>query len=61
MEKEQYEQNARQIFNLVEGMTNTQWCRINHIIERVFREKEAKTTFEKPESLDLLMKQNFIL
>lgn len=60
MEKSKYEENARQIIDLVDGMTEVQWCRIQMLINRSFQEKKAKVTFEKPERLDLLMKQNFI-
>ena len=55
MEKEKYEQNARQIFDLVEGMTHSQWKNINELIEAVYREKEANTTFEKTGNIDLLI------
>lgn len=61
MEKTQYEANARQIIELVDGMEERQWCKIQHLINCCFNEKKAKATFEKPEHLDLLMKQNFII
>lgn len=60
MEKSKYEENARKIINLVDGMTEAQWSRVQLIINFCFSEKKAKVTFEKPMHLDLLMKQNFI-
>lgn len=60
MEKARYVENARQIFNLADGMTSAQWSRINHLIVRILEQKEAKVTFEKPDNIDLLMKQDFI-
>ena len=56
MEKERYEQNARQIFDLVEGMTHSQWKNVNELIEDVYRAKESNTTFEKPGNLDILIR-----
>lgn len=61
MEKSKYEENARKIIELAEGMTDAQWSRIRVLINCCIDEKKAKVTFEKPEHLDLLMKQNFIL
>lgn len=61
MDKEQYVENARKIIDLVDGMEEWQWCKIQHLIRLCFDEKKAKVTFEKPEHLDLLMKQNFII
>lgn len=61
MKKEQYVENARKIIDLVDGMEEWQWCKIQHLISCQFNEKKAKVTFEKPEHLDLLMKQNFII
>lgn len=61
MEKQQYEENARKIIELVEGMTDAQWCKIHHLINRCFDEEKAKVPFEKPEHLDFLMKQHFII
>lgn len=61
VEKSKYEENARKIIDLAEGMTDAQWSRIRVLINRCIDEKKAKVTFEKPERLDLLMKQNFIL
>lgn len=61
MEKSKYEENAKKIIDLAEGMTDAQWSRIRVLINRCIDEKKAKATFEKPERLDLLMKQNFIL
>lgn len=60
MEKAQYEANARKIIELVDGMEEWQWCKIQHLINQCFDAKKVKVTFEKPEHLDLLMKQNFI-
>lgn len=60
MKKEQYVENARKIIDLVDGMEEWQWCKIQHLISHCFDEKKAKVTFEKPEHLDLLMKQHFI-
>lgn len=61
MEKAQYEKNTRKIIELVEGMTEVQWSKVQHLINCCFNEKKAKATFDKPEHLDLLMKQNFII
>lgn len=61
MEKNKYEENARKIIDLADGMTDVQWNRIQFLVNRCIDEKKAKVTFEKPEHLDLLMKQNFIL
>lgn len=61
MEKSRYEENTREIIDLVDGMTDVQWARVQHLITRCFEEKKAKVTFEKPEHLDLLMKQNLII
>lgn len=61
MEKTQYEANARQIIELVDGMEEWQWCKIQHFVNCCFNKKKVKVTFEKPEHLDLLMKQNFII
>lgn len=61
MDKKQYEENARKIIDLVDGMEECQWCKIQHLIGRCFDEKKVKVVFEKPEHLDLLMKQNLIL
>lgn len=60
METGKYEDHVRQIIDLVDGMTDTQWGKVQHLITCCFSEKKAKVTFEKPEHLDLLMKQNFI-
>lgn len=60
MEKGKYEDHVRQIIDLVDGMTDTQWGKVQHLITCCIAEKKAKVTFEKPEHLDLLMKQNFI-
>ncbi len=60
MEQKQYEENARKIIDLAEGMTDVQWCRIRHLIGECLEREKAKVTFEKPEHLELLMKQNFI-
>lgn len=60
MEKKQYEESARAIIDLVDGMEEWQWCRIQHLINFCFDEKKAKATFYKPERLDHLMKQYFI-
>nr|DAJ43512.1 MAG TPA: hypothetical protein [Caudoviricetes sp.] len=59
--KESYAETARAIIDMAEGMTHSQWNKINHFIEVSFQKQEAKLTFEKPKELDLLMKQNFIL
>jgi hypothetical protein len=56
-----YAETARAIIDMAEGMTHSQWNKINHLIEVSFQGQEAKLTFEKPKELDLLMKQNFIL
>lgn len=61
MDKAQYEANARMIIALVDGMEEWQWCKIQHLINHCYDEKKAKVSFEKPEHLDLLMKQNFII
>lgn len=61
MEKAQYEKNTRKIIELVEGMTEVQWSKVQHLINHCFNETKAKATFDKPEHLDLLMKQNFII
>lgn len=60
MEKNKYEENARKIIDLADGMTDVQWSRVQALINRCIAEEKAKVTFEKPEHLDLLMKQNFI-
>lgn len=60
MEKERYIENCKKIVELVDGMTDGQWDKIRHLITCHFEEKKAKVSFEKPEHLDLLMKQNFI-
>lgn len=59
--KESYAETARAIIEMAEGMTHSQWNKINHFIEVSFQKQEAELTFEKPKELDLLMKQNFIL
>ena len=61
MTDKQYSETAKAIIEMVEGMTHSQWNKINHLIEVSFQAQEAKLTFEKPKELDLLMKQNFIL
>jgi hypothetical protein len=61
MEAQQYKKNAVEIIALADGMTEVQWSRIQHLINNCLSEKKAKVTFEKPEHLDLLMKQNFIM
>lgn len=61
MTKDQYADRARKIIDLVDGMTATQWNRIQMLINRCIDEKKTKVSFEKPEHLDLLMKQDFIL
>lgn len=61
MEKKQYEENARAIIDLVDGMEEWQWCKIQHLINRCFDEEKAKATFYKPEHLDLIMEQDFII
>lgn len=61
MEKSKYIENARKIIDLADGMTDTQWARVQHLITNCLSENKAKVTFEKPEHLDLLMKQNFIM
>lgn len=60
MEKEQYIKNCYQIVELVDGMTASQWDKIKHLITHCYEDKKVKVSFEKPEHLDLLMKQNFI-
>lgn len=60
MNKKQYEENARKIIDLVDGMDECQWNKIQHLIGHCFDEKKVKVVFEKPEHLDLLMKQNLI-
>ena len=42
MEKEQYAENARKIIDLVDGMTDTQWARVQHLIANCLSEKKAK-------------------
>ena len=49
-----YPEKAKQIISLAEGMTHSEWSRINHLIN-------TKVTFVQPKQLDLLMKQNVIL
>lgn len=61
MTDKQYSETAKAIIEMVEGMTHSQWNKINHLIEVSFQAQEVKLTFEKPKELDLLMKQNFIL
>lgn len=61
MEKSKYEENVRKIIDLADGMTDTQWSRVQMLISRCIAEKKAKVSFEKPEHLDLLMKQNLII
>ncbi|MGN0553704.1 MAG: hypothetical protein ACI4I1_09990 [Oscillospiraceae bacterium] len=61
MEKTKYKENVCKIIDLVDGMTETQWANVQHLIACCFSEKKAKVTFDKPEHLDLLMKQNFIM
>ena len=61
MEAQQYKKNAVEIIALADGMTEVQWSSIKHLINNCLSEKKAKVTFEKPEHLDLLMKQNFIM
>lgn len=60
MNEKQYEENARKIVELVDGMTDVQWSRVRHLIDVVLEREKAKVTFEKPEHLDLLMEQSFI-
>lgn len=60
MGKQQYIENARKIIDLVDGMTDAQWDKVKHLINICMDEKKAKVAFEKPEHLDLLMKQHFI-
>lgn len=61
MEKEKFAAHCLQIVELVEGMTEAQWSKVTHLINRCYEEKQTKVTFEKPENLDLLMRQHFIL
>jgi hypothetical protein len=61
MPDKQYSESVKAIVEMAEGMTHSQWNKINHLIEVSFQAQEAKLTFEKPKELDLLMKQNFIL
>ena len=56
-----YPEKAKQIISLAEGMTHSEWSRINHLINTCFESQEAKVTFVQPKQLDLLMKQNVIL
>lgn len=56
-----YPEKAKQIISLAEGMTHSEWSRINHLINTSFESQEAKVTFVQPKQLDLLMKQNVIL
>ena len=56
-----YPEKAKQIISLAEGMTHSEWSRINHLINNCFESQEAKVTFVQPKQLDLLMKQNVIL
>lgn len=55
------EEKARKIIELVDGMTEAEWSKIRLLINRQFEDKKAKLTFEKPEHLDLLMKQNLLV
>ncbi len=36
MEQKQYEENTRKIVELVAGMTNAQWSRVAHLINRCY-------------------------
>lgn len=60
MTNQQYVEKARQIIELADGMTDAQWNRIQQLIQECINAKKAKVPFEKPEHLDLLMKQHFI-
>ena len=60
MNEKQYEENARKIVELVDGMTDVQWSRVRHLIDVVLEREKTKVTFEKPEHLDLLLEQSFI-
>lgn len=60
MDERQYKENARKIIELACGMTSWQWSRISHLIQCELDKEKNRVTFEKPEHLGLLMKQNFI-
>lgn len=47
MTDKQYSETAKAIIEMVEGMTHSQWNKINHLIEVSFQAQEAKLTFEK--------------
>lgn len=61
MDREIYAEHCWEIIELVEGMTDSQWNGVRNLIDGVFAKKKVKVTFEKPEHLDLLLRQNFIL
>lgn len=42
MEKSKYEENAKKIIDLAEGMTDAQWSRIRVLINRCIDEKKPR-------------------
>ena len=60
MEQKQYEENTRKIVELVAGMTDAQWSRVAHLINRCYDREMVKVSFEVPEHLDHLMDMAFI-
>lgn len=45
MEKSKYIENARKIIDLADGMTDTQWARVQHLITNCLSEKKAKSLY----------------
>lgn len=60
MEQKQYEEHTRKIVELVAGMTNAQWSRVAHLINRCYEEEKVKVSFKMPEHLDQMMDMAFI-
>ena len=60
MEKEKYVAHSREIINLVEGMTFSQWEKVRKTIDDVYASLMPQVEFKTPDTIETLMKQNFI-
>ena len=60
MEKKKYVDNSREIINLVEGMTYSQWEKVRKTVSDVYASLMPQVEFKTPDNIETLMKQNFI-
>lgn len=60
MEKEKYVTHSREIINLVEGMTLSQWEKVRKTVDYVYASLMPQVEFKTPDTIETLMKQNFI-